>query len=91
MSATASLRKIPSAFLATQVDDELILVHGKSGAFYSIKDTGLAIWEALDETADLAGVAQRLEQSFDVSSDVCRSAVEEFSGQLVAAGFAEFT
>ena len=87
---TNSLRKLPANFLATQVDDELILVHGETGAFYSLKDTGLAIWHAFDVTSDIATVSRKIEQGYCVSSEDCEHAVRNFSDELVDAGFAEF-
>lgn len=84
------LAKSPQNFLATELDGELILVHGQSGAFYSIKDSGLEIWRALDETDDLDEVVAQLCRSFDVEESQCREEVQSFSEDLVEAGFAQF-
>lgn len=84
------LRKIPTAFLASQVDGELILVHGKSGAFYSLKDVGLAIWHELDGESDLARVTTKLSEEYEISPDECRASIDRFASELVDAGFAEY-
>ncbi len=84
------LKKSPQNFLATELDGELILVHGRSGAFYSIKDSGLEIWRALDATDDLDDVVDSLCETFDVEKDQCRKEVRAFSHDLVEAGFAQF-
>lgn len=84
------LTKSPQNFLATELDGEVILVHGQSGAFYSIKDSGVEIWRALDETEDLDEVVAQMCQSFDVEEHQCREEVRAFSRDLVEAGFAQF-
>ncbi len=90
MSSEKKLVKTPQNFLATELDDELILVHGRSGAFYSIKDSGLAIWRALDETDDLDEIVGILCRDFDVGEARCRDEVCAFSNELVESGFAQF-
>lgn len=85
-----SLHKLTAKFLATQIDGELILVHADSGEFFSIKDTGLAIWQALDDHPELGVVSERLQSQFDVDQEKCRASVEDFAAQLVEAGFAEY-
>ncbi|MGQ7829933.1 PqqD family protein [Altererythrobacter sp. Z27] len=83
------LRKLPSKFIASQLDGELILIHGDSGAFYSIAETGLVIWRLLDEEAELDTICERLAAIYAVDDSECRAAVERFSNELVQAGFAE--
>ena len=87
---TSLVRKSPQNFLATRLDDELILVHGKTGAFFSIKDHGLDIWEALDETGDLGEIAARMCRKYEVEPAVAEQDVGEFASSLVEAGFATF-
>ena len=89
MTAGQKLTKTPQEFLAAELDGELILVHGRSGAFYSIKDSGLAIWRALEETDELAEVVDRLCRDFDVEEDLCRDEVRAFAQDLADAGFAQ--
>ena len=84
------IEKCPEKYLATEVDDELILVQAGTGAFFSLKDTGLAIWNALDTSGDTRVVADRLSREYDVPPEQCLGEVRDFAGQLVEAGFAQY-
>lgn len=84
------IEKCPDKFLATQVDDELILVQASTGAFFSLKDTGLAIWNALDAAPQIEAVAERLSEEYAVAQEQCLGEVRQFADQLVEAGFARY-
>ena len=84
------LRKLHDSFLSSDVDGELIIVHGKTGAFFALKDIGYEIWRRLDEETDLTAICSNLEADYNVTSSECRQSVDGFAEQLVDAGFAEF-
>ena len=84
------LRKLPSAYLATEIDGELIMVRASTGGFLSLKNVGLAIWQALDEEPDLSKICAKLESEYDVAPEICCQSVQEFAEQLVTAGIAEY-
>lgn len=84
-----TLSKRPDRYLATEVDDELILVQAATGAFFSLKGTGLAIWHALDQAGSLNDLASRLAREYAVEEAQCLGEVRQFADQLVEAGFAE--
>ncbi|TNE32942.1 MAG: PqqD family protein [Alphaproteobacteria bacterium] len=86
----ATIRKRPDKYLATEIDDELILVHADTGAFFSLAGTGLAIWRALDHSNDPDAIVQSLIDGYDVEHDRCQRSVVRFNNRLVEAGFAEF-
>lgn len=85
-----NIKKCPDAFLSSDVDGELIIVHGQTGGFFALKQVGYDIWRALDGEPDLAAICDRLCDEYAVSSDECRSSVARFAQQLVDAGFAEY-
>lgn len=85
-----NIRKLPDAFLSSDVDGELIIVHGQTGGFFALKQVGYDIWRALDDEPDLAAICGRLAGEYAVSPDECRSSVAVFAQQLVDAGFAEY-
>ena len=89
-AATGQVAKLPSSFLSTQLDGELILMHGESGAFFSLTDTGLAIWNALDRSGVLGEVADILASEYEVDRLECLESVVQFSKELVDAGFAKY-
>lgn len=84
------LIKNPHNFLSSEVEGELILVHGDTGGFYALKDVGLNIWRKLDEEDDLERVLDQICGEYDVAEAECRRSVMMFADQLVAAGFAEY-
>lgn len=84
------LIKQPDNFLASEVDGELILVHGDTGAFFALKDVGLSIWRKLDENPALDAVCECLRSEYDVSPEQCQKSVDRFARELVEAGFAKF-
>lgn len=83
-----TLRKVESAFCATEVDGELVMIHVDTGKFFSLKGVGLDIWQALDRKTDLDAICTELQHEYGISPDECRSSVGIFADQLVAAGFA---
>lgn len=84
------LTKCPDKYLATEVDNELILVQAGTGAFFSLKDTALTIWNALDCTESSQALAEQLSKEYDVPPERCLDEVREFADQLVEAGFAQY-
>ena len=83
------VRKLPNKFVASEVDGELILIHGDSGEFFALTDIGLEIWRLLDEEHDVVAIADRLVSIYDVSQAECERDVREFASQIVDVGFAE--
>lgn len=90
VAATRQIRKRTDKYLASKVDGELILIQGDSGAFYSLTDVGLEIWEKLDQLETVEQISAALQDDYHVSADVCEQAVAEFTTSLVAAGLAEY-
>lgn len=85
-----NIRKCPDAFLSSDVDGELIIVHGQTGGFFALKQVGYQIWRALDHESDLARICERLCEEYSVAPEECSSSVALFAQQLVDAGFAEY-
>jgi hypothetical protein len=80
-------RKNIENYLQTIIDGDLVLMNVDSGAFNALKDTGLAIWEAIDGERDLADIVALLADQYDVAPAVCASEVHAFVDTLVQAGF----
>lgn len=86
----ARLQKVSDTFHATELDGELVMIHGGTGKFFALKDVGLFIWNALDDESDLHAICDRLVSLYDIDHDACSAAVETFAGQLVDVGFARY-
>ena len=66
------------------------MIHGDSGAFYSLTNVGLEIWEKIEEPKRLADVVRDLTESYDVEPEECEVAVHSFANELVRVGLAEY-
>ena len=84
---TQTLRKCPENFAETEIDDEVVLMDLMSGDFFSIKETGLAIWNLIDGTRDRAQLLATLAGSYALAPNEIAPDVDEFLAQVQAAGF----
>lgn len=85
------LQQNSKKFIASKVDDELILVHGDTGAFYALDNVGLTIWDCIEEPKALDDISQHLQLQYEVDEAECNLALQKFADDLVRAGLAEFT
>ena len=84
------LCKIKDAGQGAYIDDELVMIHAETGRFFSVKQTGLQIWNMLDTESELEAIEQELGRRYQVDADACRIEVRAFADQLVEAGFARY-
>lgn len=82
---TVPLRKLTDAFSETAIGDEIVVMSLSSGDFFSLEDTGRAIWLLIDGTRDEAGVLAALAEQY--GGDVDRGEVVQFLTALCDAGF----
>lgn len=87
---TRSLHKLPANFLASEIDGELILIHGHTGRFFSLKESGLQIWTMLDAHPRLGRLCDELVREYAVEPAACAAEVVSFADELVDAGLAEY-
>ena len=80
------LTKVPAAFAETRIDDEIVIMNLASGDFFSLKDSGAAIWDLLDGTRNRAAVLAALTSEFDAEPADMASDVDAFLGELRAGG-----
>lgn len=83
------LRKIDKAYLATEVDGELVMIDSETGKFFALKDVAFDIWRKLDSEPELDAICNSLEDEYGVEPERCRQSVAAFAQQLVELGFAE--
>lgn len=81
-----AIHKRDTAFVETEIDDEKVLMSLADGRFFSLKDTGLAIWDAIDGLRDRAQIAAHLAREYDLSEDFVRADIDEFLATLGGAG-----
>ncbi|WCM28757.1 PqqD family protein [Sphingomonas sp. QA11] len=80
-------RKNIGQFLETDIDGESVLMKVDTGRFNALKDTGRAIWQAIDGHRDLAAIAALLAESHDIDPQDCAADVDAFLSELEQAGF----
>lgn len=70
-------------FIATEVDDELVLMHLANGRFYSLSDTGRRAWELLDEHPRFGDLSHAMRLEYDVAPEVCDTELAAMFGELL--------
>ena len=85
-SPTSRVRKVAGSYLESPVDGELMVLNVATGTFNGLKDVGLAIWRALDETDDPAAISAMLGERYDVTPERCTQEVGAFLDTLIEAG-----
>jgi Coenzyme PQQ synthesis protein D (PqqD) len=83
--------KCTSAFIETVVDDELVIVSLNEGKFFSLKDTGLAIWGKIDGVRSRAEILAELAEEYDAQPTEIKADMDGFLDELASAGFVKFS
>ena len=83
----AAIEKCTSAFIETTVDDEIVIVSLDKGHFFSLKDTGLVIWQKIDGSRSRDDILSELKAEFDVETDVLTQDLDAFLSEVSAVGF----
>jgi tRNA(Ile)-lysidine synthase TilS/MesJ len=84
----SALEKCTSAFIETAVDDEVVIVSLDEGKFFSLKDTGLAIWSKIDGSRNRAQILAELAAEYDAPHEVLAHDLDDFLQDVIGAGFA---
>ena len=85
----AALEKCTSAFIETTVDDEVVIVSLDKGHFFSLKDTGLVIWQKIDGSRSRDDILSELKAEFDADAEVLTRDLDEFLSEVSAVGFVQ--
>lgn len=81
-----TLAKAAGQFTETTIDDEVVVMSLESGDFFSLTGTARAIWLALDQHHDRAGLVAALAVEFGTEPAEIAPDVDAFLGQLGTAG-----
>lgn len=71
------------------VAEEAILIHIRSGVYYSLNDVGTSFWELMDGTRSIADCAKLLAKEYSAPVAVIESDLGEVADDLVREGLAE--
>ena len=79
-------RKLTDNYVATLVDDEVVIVDMAAGQLFSLKDTGRAIWELIDGERSCAEIAEDMAESHEIDVPAAQRSVAALLGELEEAG-----
>lgn len=88
MDSQTHLQHSPNATFQV-VAGEAILIHTKSGVYYSLNEVGTAFWQLLDGRRSIADCAKILANEYAAPVAVIQEDIQEVATDLVREGLAE--
>ena len=92
ITLTSRVRRTADAFVDAELDDDLVFMDVEAGQFYSLKETGLAVWRLIDEGGawvTVGALIAALTAEFAVDEETCLRDVAALLEELSAAGLVE--
>ena len=92
IAPTSRVRRTVDPFVDVQLGDELVFMDVEAGQFYSLKETGLAVWRLIDDGGawvTVGALIAALTTEFEVDEETCRRDVAALLADLAAAGLVE--
>ena len=75
---------IPGDVACANVEDGAVVLHMGTKRYYSLNETGAAIWRLLEESVAIEEIPARLSASYDVTVDEARREVDALVDALEA-------
>jgi hypothetical protein len=69
--------------ISETIDGETIIINLASGAYYSLKHSGAAIWAAIQQSASLGAIAAMVRSSYEVNGDDIEHEISTLIQRLV--------
>src|SRR5436853_4787556 len=79
---TTRLRVNSPNVIYETIEGEVILIDLKTGTYYSLRDSGAAVWQAIEQGAGEDGIAAELRSRYDASEEEIRDAVRRLLDEL---------
>lgn len=64
--------------LASNLDDEVVMMNLESDSYYGMNPVGSRIWELLERPLPVAELCAKLQEEFDVDDETCQGDVLPF-------------
>lgn len=77
--------------LAAEVDGELVMLDPATSRYFGLADTGMRIWQLLEEPRSVDDLVATLVAEYEVEPEQCTDEVMAFLDQLEQAGLATRT
>jgi hypothetical protein len=74
-------KKNPSV-VCTELDDGAVLLDLDTKYYYNLNETGLRIWQIMEESQDLTEIADKLSNEYEVDIEKAKSSVLKLVGDL---------
>jgi hypothetical protein len=75
--------------VSTSVNSETVLLHLKSGKYYSLNAVGVFIWGTLKDPISVTAVCEAVMAKYEVDRERCERDVRSLIASLCDAGFVE--
>lgn len=92
ITADTKVRRTTEDFVHADVDDELVLMDVERGFFYSLRDTGRAAWDFMDEASGwhlVGALISALCEEFEVDEETCLRDLVVLINEMEEAGLVE--
>jgi len=83
---TTRLRVNSPNVIYETIEGEVILIDLKTGTYYSLRDSGAAVWQAIEQGAGEDGIAAELRSRYEASEEEIRDAVRRLLDELEREG-----
>ena len=74
---------IPETVLATELEDEGVLLNLETGEYFGLDDVGLGMWKVLEASGTVEAARARLLEQYDVAEEVLHRDLEAFVAELL--------
>lgn len=82
MSLHQTFRMNTPAVVSEAFEDEIVIIHLESGAYYSLEQSGAAIWQWLQQGMSLAEISSRLSSVYRLGAEEVARIVPLFIDEL---------
>ena len=92
ITADTKVRCTTEDFVHAEVDDELVFMDVERGLFYSLKDTGRAVWDLMNEGVgwhSVGALVSALCEEFEVKEETCLRDLAVLVDEMEEAGLVE--
>ena len=84
------MRRTPEHVVSTRFETgDGVLVDLNARRYYTLNETAMLVWSALEEGCDDAGLAARLAHEFDVTAEKAHGSAQRLLGDLRQLGLLE--
>lgn len=88
---TLAVYKVSPDHLYSEVGSEAVILDLESGVYYGLNETGVRIWEWLQEPKAFAELHELMMNEYEVDSQQCESDLKKILAGMTEAGILELS